>query len=89
MLCMRMPRPGKTGLAALALGAMAQVAGAQDMPPMLAPQAIPPGETAPSGQNPAAEPAAPLQPLPAARINQLVFPVALYPDPLLSQVLMA
>jgi hypothetical protein len=109
---MRIAAPLKTGLAALALGALAQAASAQDMPPMLLSEAAPLGEIATSGQNPTAaqlpsarsvseiqnavalpstetEPAPSGRALSAAIIDQLVAPVALYPDPLLSQVLMA
>ena len=103
---MRVAAPVKTGLAALALGALAQTVSAQDMPPMLLLVAVPLGEIATSGQNPAvaqipmarsaaALPSTEVGPgtsgpaLSAAMIDKLVEPVALYPDPLLSQVLMA
>jgi len=103
---MRIAAPVKTGLAALALGALARATSAQDMPPMLLSEAALLGEIATSGQNPAvaqipmarsavalpsteAEPAASGRALSAAIIDQLVSPVALYPDTLLSQVLMA
>ena len=111
MLYMRIAASVKTGLAALTLGALAQAASAQDMPPMLLSEAAPLGEITTSGQNPAAqippaqsvsgiqnavalpsteaEPAASGRALSAAIIDQLVAPVALYPDPLLSQVLVA
>ena len=87
MLCMRTAAPLKTGLAALALGAMAQVASAQGQNP--ASVQIPPAQNGPGTPTAAAPSPAPEQPLPAARIDQLVAPVALYPDPLLSQVLTA
>jgi hypothetical protein len=78
---------------------MGTMAVAQDMPPAAAP--APPAAPA---QNPAAPPQqaaalpAPAQPAPAtpaaqtfstAQLDQLVAPIALYPDPLLSQMLMA
>ena len=80
-------------------------AGAQDMSPLLPtmePSTVPLPAPAPVTNDPpviqtasvpasapVSEPAAAAQPLTAARLDQIVAPVALYPDPLLSQVLMA
>jgi hypothetical protein len=75
--------------------AVARLTLAQDMPPSgeQPVQAAPaPGEPAPNAPAPNAQPApaTPVaQPLSQARLDALVAPVALYPDPLLSQMLMA
>jgi hypothetical protein len=70
-----------------------ETAGAQDMPPILAP--LSPAAPMPSAT---VQPAAPVKPtvsiqaaqqLTEAQLDQLVAPIALYPDPLLGQVLMA
>jgi len=83
-----------------AICALAGAVAAQDMPPTpvspspAAPTA-PPAQQAnaspgPSATAPVPGPAAPaIDPLSQAQLAQLVAPVALYPDPLLSQVLMA
>jgi hypothetical protein len=88
-----------------AVCALAGAAAAQDMPPTPAAPSSPatapasPSPTAPSAQQadatpsataPVPGPATPAaNPLSKAQLGQLVAPIALYPDPLLSQVLMA
>jgi hypothetical protein len=74
-------------LAALLAGiAFAGVAPAADAPPI----AVPPAVSAVPPQVAAAPPAPPAAPQPGlARLEQLVAPIALYPDPLLAQILMA
>jgi hypothetical protein len=80
-----------------AVCALAGAAAAQDMPATAAPaalqaasapQAMPPGPgpAAPSATGPATPATNPLN---QGQLDQLVAPIALYPDPLLSQVLMA
>jgi hypothetical protein len=81
---------------ALGFSAMASLACAQDMPPVLAPPTVhqvaaqapivPVIPDTPTVVTPAVLAA---QPLSNAQIDQLVAPVALYPDALLGQVLMA
>jgi hypothetical protein len=88
----RMPRLtvriARRGLAATLAGiALGGIAFAQAMPP-----AMPsPNPAAPASNAPLAPPGAtaPVQRLGQARLEQLVAPVALYPDPLLAQILMA
>ena len=74
---------------ALLIGLGVGTSEGQDMPPMPAPSP-PPAQTAPA---PAATapiiPAMPAAKLSGAQLDQVVAPVALYPDPLLAQVLMA
>jgi hypothetical protein len=70
-------------LAGIATGGIAL---AGDMPPVAAPSATPPASVARSAAAPPA-PAAPQ--LSEAQLDQLVAPIALYPDPLLAQILMA
>jgi hypothetical protein len=72
------------------------VALAQDMPPVTIPlaqtaQAADPNPAAPAlPANPTPSPTAPAaQKLSEAQLDQLVAPIALYPDPILSQMLMA
>ena len=84
-----------------AICALIGVAAAQDMPASAASSSAPKQSAATQpadAQQAAAQPAATPAPGPAApaanplnkgQIEQLVAPVALYPDPLLSQVLMA
>ena len=85
-----------------AFAGSAGLAVAQDMPPVLAPPQPTPEQqlaaiTLPITIQPAAaadaaaagQPPPAAQPLPQAQLDQLLAPVALYPDPLLSQVLMA
>jgi hypothetical protein len=82
-------------LAAIVIcAAVSGIALAQDMPPSAIPAPVP-NPAAPSPQ--AAQPT-PAQPAPAqlaaqklsdAQLDQLISPIALYPDPLLSQMLMA
>ena len=78
--------------------ALAGAAAAQDMPPLAqsdapAPQAAAPAQQAaadPQATAPAPGPATPAaHPLNKGQLEQIVAPIALYPDPLLSQVLMA
>jgi hypothetical protein len=104
MLGLRVGRGFQLVAAVAACGALASVALAQDMPPAAIPPApslqtgpVPAPQTAPEAQTaavpPAATPAAAqapaAQPLSQAQLDQLLAPIALYPDPLLSQVLMA
>jgi hypothetical protein len=70
-------------LAGIAIGGIAL---ARDTPPV-APLATPPASAASSAAAPPAPAAAPQ--LSAAQLDQLVAPIALYPDPLLAQILMA
>ena len=79
-------RPWRGFVAFLGCMVSAGVVFAQDMPPTpeLSAAAAPPSNTA---AVPPAPPAAPL--LPEAQLQQLVAPIALYPDPLLAQILMA
>ena len=83
-----------------AICALAGIAAAQDMPSMQAP--APPAPSAPIPEPPQAAattpqatapvpgPATPaVHPLSKAQLEQIVAPIALYPDPLLSQLLMA
>ncbi len=94
----------RVGLVAGALSMTAgNFAGAQDMSPLLptmepstallpatAPKSAAVEQTASVPASVAvSEAAAAAQPLTAARLDQIIAPVALYPDPLLSQVLMA
>jgi hypothetical protein len=82
--------------AALGFSAVASLAWAQDMPPVLAPPTVqqvaaqapivPVIPDTPAAATPAVLAA---QPLSHAQLDQLVAPVALYPDALLGQVLMA
>src|SRR5947199_10576545 len=67
--------------ASLACMAISAVASAQDMPP------APSTAAAAPAPNTAAVPPAPQ--LTQAQLDQLVAPIALYPDPLLAQILMA
>jgi Protein of unknown function (DUF3300) len=75
--------------AALAGVVMGGVALAQDT----LPRAAPPPTTMPAssiaGASPSPAAASPAPQLSAARLDQLVAPIALYPDPLLAQILMA
>ncbi len=69
--------------------ALAGAAAAQDMPATAAP-AAPQTASALQAMPPSPGPAAPAaNPLNQGQLEQLVAPIALYPDPLLSQVLMA
>jgi hypothetical protein len=79
------------GLAAgLICGVVSEKSGAQDMPPIIAPPAAAPAALQPVAPiKPAAVSIPAAQPSTAAQLDQLVAPVALYPDPLLGQVLMA
>jgi hypothetical protein len=84
-----------------AICALAGAAAAQDMPPTLAPPPAIPAAPAPLAEQqsaavapqataPVPGPATPaVHPLGKAQLEQIVAPIALYPDPLLSQVLMA
>jgi len=74
-------------LIALTGGAMGGLAQAQDLPPMPVAAAPPPSTAAPPPANPA--PTLADQKLSEGQLDQLVAPVSLYPDPVLSQVLMA
>ena len=90
-----------TAFAALVVWtATCAVALAQDMPPLATPATAPNAATQPpqAATQPAPAQPAPAQPAPAqpgaqnlsaAQLDQLVAPIALYPDPLLSQMLMA
>ena len=81
------------GTMMVAACALTSAAFAQDMPAVPAQQAA--VDPQPPAAAPATPPAAPgpqtpaAQPLPQAQLDQLVAPIALYPDPVLSQVLMA
>ncbi|HYP62863.1 MAG TPA: DUF3300 domain-containing protein [Acidocella sp.] len=84
-------KPWRGFIAFLGCMVTADVALAQDMPPtpeLSAAAPTPPSNMAavPSA-TPSAPPAAPM--LTAAQLQQLVAPIALYPDPLLAQILMA
>ncbi len=69
-------------------GQTTQPPAAVQIPPTA--QTVPGIQTAAAPASATPETAAPAaQPLPAGKIDQLIAPVALYPDPLLSQVLMA
>ncbi|HWB48316.1 MAG TPA: DUF3300 domain-containing protein, partial [Stellaceae bacterium] len=80
-----------------AICALAASAAAQDMPSAPAPVAPPPqpapqqnADATPQTTAPAPGPATPaVHPLSKAQLEQLLAPIALYPDPVLSQVLMA
>jgi hypothetical protein len=65
------------------------IAGAQDMPPVLAPPPSPAQPPLSAVSIPPASPSPAAQALGWAPLDQLVAPIALYPDPLLGQVLMA
>jgi hypothetical protein len=69
-------------LAGIAIGGIAL---ARDAQPISAPSTTP----AMPAANAAAAPASPVLQLSEARLDQLVAPIALYPDPLLAQILMA
>ncbi len=75
---------GLLGLLALAPPVLAQTQG-QVVTPAPAPQQVQPAAAPPPGA-PAGQPAPLLE---AAQLDQLLAPIALYPDPLLSQILMA
>jgi hypothetical protein len=83
-------RKARAAIMALAGGVFGVTAAfAQDMPPTVlpvpsAPGAAPPAQAAPAPIIPPAP-----QMLSQAQLDQLVAPIALYPDPLLGQVLMA
>ena len=83
-----------------ALCALATAAAAQDMPPEALAMAAGVAPAPPAAASPAAPPSAAEAPVPGpakpavnplskAQLEQLVAPIALYPDPVLSQVLMA
>ena len=86
MLTWVIGKPWRGFVAFIGCMVTAGVGFAQDMPPTpeLSAAAAPPSNTA---AVPPAPPAAPL--LPEAQLQQLVAPIALYPDPLLAQILMA
>ncbi len=75
-----------TAICALAGAALAQDMPAAATPKAPAPQAAVAPQAPPAVPGPAAPAAAPLN---QGQLEQLVAPIALYPDPLLSQVLMA
>jgi hypothetical protein len=95
MLRSKIGRGIQLGTMTAACALAAGVAAAQDMPaamPVVAPAAAPPqmAEASPPATAPTPGPAAPAaHPLNQGQLQQLVAPIALYPDPLLSQVLMA
>jgi len=101
MARVRLNRIGLPLITLTAVCALAGAAAAQDMPPTpaspppAAPAAPAPAQQAdaspaPSATAPVPGPATPaINPLGKAQLAQLVAPIALYPDPLLSQVLMA
>ena len=90
MLTWVIGKPWRGFVAFIGCMVTAGVGFAQDMPPTpeLSAAAAPPSNMAavPSA-TPSAPPAAPM--LTAAQLQQLVAPIALYPDPLLAQILMA
>ena len=77
--------------ASLACIAIGGVAVAQDIPPIPAPSATAATPAANTAAVPPAAPAAtpPAPQLTQAQLDQLVAPIALYPDPLLAQILTA
>ena len=91
MLTWVIGKPWRGFVAFIGCMVTAGVGFAQDMPPtpeLSAAAPTPPSNMAavPSA-TPSAPPAAPM--LTAAQLQQLVAPIALYPDPLLAQILMA